>query len=45
MAEEQEFKSIKLYNRKKKEIIPPDVELSGVDHQQKIEQIEEQKYE
>ena len=41
MAEDQEFKSLKIYNRKKKEIIPPDVDLAVVDHQQQIEQIKE----
>ena len=41
MAEEQGFRSLKLYSLKKKEIISPDVDLAGVEHQQQLEQIEE----
>ena len=43
MAEDQVFKSLKNYNRKKKEIIFPDVDLAWVDQQQQINQIEEKK--
>ena len=44
MAKEQVFKSLKIYNLKKKEIIFPGVNLAGVDHhQQQIEKIEENK--
>ena len=35
------FKSLKVYNKKKKEIIIPGVDFEGVDPQQKIELIEE----
>ena len=35
------IKAIEIYNWKKKEIIFPDVNLAGVDHQQQTEQIEE----
>ena len=43
MAEDHVFKSWKLYNRKKKGIIFPDVDFVGVDHhhQQQIGKIEE----
>ena len=35
MAGDQGFKSLKFYNNKKKELIFPDVDLEGVDHQKK----------
>ena len=44
MAEEQRFKSLNIYDKKKKEIILPGVYLAGVNHRHKIEQIEENKY-
>ena len=40
-AEDQGFKLLKFYHQKNKEIIFPDVDLTGVYHQQQIEQIEE----
>ena len=42
MAEQQVFKSLKFYNNKK-EMISPDDYLIGVDHQQQIEKIDENK--
>ena len=44
MAEEQGFKLLKIYNRKKKQIIFSGIDLAGVDDQQQIEQIKETKY-
>ena len=43
MEEWQEFKSLKYYNRKSREIIFPGVNLAGVDHQQQMEKTEETK--
>ena len=45
MAEDQGVKPLQIIYIYKKEIILPDVYLSGVDHQQQKEQIEGNKYE
>ena len=49
MAEDQRINSLNLYNRKNKEVIFPDVNLAGVDHQidyqQEYDKNEDKEYE